>query len=244
MTEEVTGVKPDEKQNAASAAASTDKKSSGARVERPFPAAALRKRCESRNPARVNADSPQCHSANTGLPPPAVHAIRPSLCRSPSDGGFLGALTDLGTRAAYPPSSADADSTLLEAFNLVDVFRKVVEHYGGNNLPERHFLDNTLQTTYGLHPDALDEFVDLFEKNCRTAKIGKDLPSAPPAGRAGNGHVTPTVVSGVPTKANKAGRPVAFIIMPFTEKHDIHEVGFFAEVMAQLFNPALERCRI
>jgi hypothetical protein len=99
-------------------------------------------------------------------------------------------------------------------------------------------VDNTLQKDFDLHPEVLDEFVDLFEKNCRTAKIGKDLPTEAPTAASGHG---PAVVSTATIPKAKAGsRPVCFIIMPFTERHDHHQVGFFTEVLEQLFNPALE----
>jgi hypothetical protein len=90
----------------------------------------------------------------------------------------------------------------------VDVFRKVVEHYGGNNLPERRFVDNTLQTNYGLHPAVLDEFVDLFEKNCRTAKIGKDLPSKGPTSSNGQGEGAVVSTRITQTKGKNGDRPV------------------------------------
>src|SRR5439155_19844332 len=32
--------------------------------------------------------------------------------------------------------------------------------------------------------------------------------------------------------------PVCFVIMPFTERDDAHETGFFAEVLRQIFTPA------
>lgn len=83
----------------------------------------------------------------------------------------------------------------------------------------------------------LDEFVHLFEKNCPTAKIGKEIPNDSAAATNGQGG---GVVSTAAPKAKKGGRPVCFIIMPFTERQDDHQVGFFTEVLEQLFNPALE----
>jgi hypothetical protein len=146
-------------------------------------------------------------------------------------------LTDLGKEAVYPSSPESEAKAVRQAFNNVDVFRRVLEHYNGNNLPEREFVDNTLQKDFDLHPEALDEFVQLFEKNCRTAKIGKDLPDDAAPSTNGQGAA---VISTATPKAKSGGRPVCFIIMPFTERHDDHEVGFFTEVLQQLFNPALE----
>ncbi len=224
---------------------SAERKSSAARIERPFPRRSLDEAL--RVPSAIK-------DGNGGRPwggdqvAKALGIAEKSsnlkyLLAASADFGLTTgkspvgqiALTDLGKEAVYPSSPESHTAALRQAFNQVDVFRGVLEHYGGNNLPERQFLDNTLQKDFDLHPDALDEFVQLFEKNCRAAKIGKDLPDGVvPASSA------PTVVRTAPKKIGSGGRPVCFIIMPFTERHDNHEVGFFTEVMTQLFNPALE----
>src|SRR5437867_2990391 len=46
-------------------------------------------------------------------------------------------LTDLGRRAVYPQSDQEEHAALLEAFLNIEVFRRVLEHFGGNNLPEQ-----------------------------------------------------------------------------------------------------------
>jgi hypothetical protein len=84
------------------------------------------------------------------------------------------ALTSLGRQAVYPTSDAVAADAKVSAFLKIDIFRKVVEHYKGNNLPERTYLENTLHTTFGLDLSLYEEFVDLFEKNCRWVGIGKE----------------------------------------------------------------------
>jgi len=251
MTEEVTGVTPDEKQgNAAEQSGTpTDKKGSAARIERPFPRRPLEEALRVPKAIRDgNAGKPwgadqialalKIAAKSSNLKYLLGAAADFGLTNSKSSVGQI-ALTELGKEAVYPSSPESETKALQQAFNNIDVFKKVLEHYDGNNLPEREFLDNTLQKDYNLHPDALDEFVQLFEKNCRTAKIGKELPDG--GKPSTNGHSPAVISTATPTPKAKAGsRPVCFIIMPFTEKHDTHEVGFFTEVMTQLFNPALE----
>lgn len=152
------------------------------------------------------------------------------------------ALTDLGRLAVYPPSSEAQAKAYLDGFLNVDLFRGVLAHYGGNALPESTFLANTLQTTFGLDPKFHDEFIDVFQKNCRFLGIGATF-------TPGSSGRVPAAVSSVGTtsaetitvaKPTEAGdeAPVLFVIMPFTERQDEHETGFFEEVLNELFTPA------
>jgi hypothetical protein len=153
------------------------------------------------------------------------------------------ALSELGRRAVYPPSDEAQAEALLDAFLNVDLFKKVLIHYGGNNLPERQFLSNTLQTSFGLDAEYHDEFVDIFSKNCRFLEIGSQFPLSRGAGRAGAG-IAATALAGetgtitVATPDDSGNAPILFIIMPFTERRDEHETGFFQEVLMELFTPA------
>jgi hypothetical protein len=154
------------------------------------------------------------------------------------------ALTDLGRKAVFPQSDTAQSEAYLEAFLHVDAFRKVLEHYGGNNLPEKPFLTNTLHQTLGINPSYHDEFVEIFTKNCRFLGIGSSFSIGQPAGTrtvqpgavltgGGGGAIT---VATPDTDATDA--PVLFVIMPFTERDDRHETGFFGEVLRELFVPA------
>jgi nucleoside 2-deoxyribosyltransferase len=99
-----------------------------------------------------------------------------------------------------------------------------------------------LQQTYGLDPTVLDEFVEMFEKNCRLLGIGAEY--TPGVQRATTRASTPeqpsesgaSITVGTPEEGEDA--PVCFVIMPFTEKDDEHETGFFTEVLEQIFTPA------
>jgi hypothetical protein len=149
-------------------------------------------------------------------------------------------LTDLGRKAVYPESVVQEREAKLDAFLNVDVFRRVLEYFHGNNLPERKFLENTLHQTFGIDPEYHDEFIDLFDKNCRYLGIGKEFAPGRPS--------SPTTVTGAPqadgetvtvaTPEDAEDAPVCFVIMPFTERDDRYQTGFFAEVLEHVFTPA------
>lgn len=150
------------------------------------------------------------------------------------------ALTELGRKAVYPESDSQEKEALMQAFLNVDAFRKVLEHYGGNNLPERKFLENTLHQSFGVDPEYLDEFVDIFDKNCRYLGIGLEFKPGQIAGATGVSAL-PGSNGGSITVATPEGgddAPICFVAMPFTERDDRHETGFFEEVLNTLFKPA------
>jgi hypothetical protein len=147
------------------------------------------------------------------------------------------ALTELGRSAVYPSSGEQQKRVFQAAFLNVDVFRGVLEHYGGNNLPDEPFLGNTLEQTFGIERKLHDEFVDVFVKNCRFVGIGAQyrangsLPAVALADIAGS-----VTVASPETDSDDA--PTLFVIMPFVERDDRHDTGFFEEVLNELFTPA------
>jgi hypothetical protein len=152
-------------------------------------------------------------------------------------------LTDLGRRAVYPQSTSEEAEALREAFLSVDVFRRVLQHYGGNNLPDPKFLANTLHQTFGVAPEFHEEFTDIFTKNCRFLGIGPHTEGATVYTKTGGGRVaatgsgeSSTITVAAPEDGSDA--PVLFVIMPFVEREDRHETGFFQEVLDELFIPA------
>lgn len=149
-------------------------------------------------------------------------------------------LTDLGRSAVYPKSDEELSQALLDAFFSVELFRRVVDHYGGSELPEDEFVRNTLETDYGLDPRVHDDFLDVFQKNCRYVGIGAEF-----TGTVDRLDVaTSGVSSSASTPAARTSEPadgrVCFVAMPFSEKTDHYATGFFDEVFASLFKPAIE----
>ncbi|MFC4242653.1 hypothetical protein ACFOYW_04645 [Gryllotalpicola reticulitermitis] len=159
-------------------------------------------------------------------------------------------LTALGKQAVYPSSDNDAYAAKLRAFLNVDKFRGVLEHYKGSKLPADQFVRNVLETKFGLDPRTHDTFLDVFQKNCRHLGIGAEwAPSqqatVPATSSAPNETLQPAVTVTPPASpAESSGGPangelVCFVAMPFAEKTEEYAPGFFAEVYASLFEPAI-----
>jgi hypothetical protein len=153
-------------------------------------------------------------------------------------------LTDLGRKMVFPNVPQDVDDAKLEAFSSVETFRDVVAHYGGSNLPADEFVRNTLQTQFGLDPRVHDEFLDLFKKNTRFVGIGADWEGSPTratgqgaASSNNNGALADPID---PATRSAPDRPICFVAMPFNERTDAFATGFFTEVFASLFTPAIE----
>lgn len=155
-------------------------------------------------------------------------------------------LTDLGRRSVYPKSAVEAAGAKIDAFLSVPVFAAVVDYYGGSNLPANEFVQNTLETKFGLDPRVHDEFLDLFRKNCRYAGVGADWKHGDtrtePAEQGGTRPPATTKPVAAQEPATATGSaPVCFVVMPFVERTDTYATGFFDEVFASLIHPAVER---
>lgn len=146
------------------------------------------------------------------------------------------ALTDLGRAIVYAPDQEAEYAKKIEAFLSIDLFKRVLEHYKGSELPEMKYLGNTLEHDFKLAPTFHEEFSRLFRENCQDLGIT--------SGSLGAGidqtsvRQPSTLVVGVPKGGDLAKKPKAFIIMPFIEKGDGRPSGFFKEVLRSLLTPA------
>ncbi|HET7589933.1 MAG TPA: hypothetical protein VFK14_07080 [Solirubrobacterales bacterium] len=150
-------------------------------------------------------------------------------------------LTDLGRRAVYPDSPEIERQALKDAFLHVPVFRRVLEHYEGNNLPDKQYRENTLYTKFDLDPEVQDEFVDLLNKNSRFVGIGSSFKRST-ATREPTSDVPPPeeAAETIATPDEDEDAPVCFVIMPFVEHdEDRYDAGFFKEVLDSLLKPAI-----
>jgi len=126
----------------------------------------------------------------------------------------------------------------------VPAFRRVLEHYEGNNLPDKQYRENTLFTKFDLDPAIQDEFVDLLNKNSRFVGIGSTLQSArlpevPTSTPAPQEAAAETIAT--PEESDE-DTPVCFVIMPFVEHdEDRYAAGFFKEVRDSLLIPAITK---
>ncbi len=150
-------------------------------------------------------------------------------------------LTARGRAAVYPSTPGEQERALREAFFGIEIFAQVVNHYGGSKLPEEPFRTNALTKTFNLDESLVPEFVDIFERNCRFLGIGTDYGTAGPAPivPASSGAETTTIATPKTPRGGSTNAPVCFVAMPFTERDEAHSIGFFDEVLASLFTPAI-----
>ncbi|HVW30437.1 MAG TPA: hypothetical protein VHC69_34005 [Polyangiaceae bacterium] len=151
-------------------------------------------------------------------------------------------LTELGKALVYPASAEEEATAKLKAFRNIEAFAAVLDHYGGNRLPELQYAKNTLNRDFSIEDDHHEDFVKLFKANCAFVglKEGQDLPEqalvdrqVAPATRKDDATGTITVA-----EPNELGKGVCFVIMPFTERAPERQKHFFNEVLTRLITPA------
>jgi len=155
-------------------------------------------------------------------------------------------LTDFGREVVYPASDSDEVAAIQRAFLNIDLFRKVLEHYNGPDLPDMQYLGNTLTREFGIAETLHHEFADLFKENCAFARItstekpGSIKPSVARSRREPAVRYNPTVDQDVVLLAEPDADTGlrCFIAMPFGEREETHAAGFFTEVLKNLIAPA------
>lgn len=147
-------------------------------------------------------------------------------------------LANLGRDIVYAPNPQVEHEKKVEAFLSVDIFKKVLEHYKGSDLPEMKYLGNTLEKDFGLNPLTHEEFATLFRQNCQELGIIAGFDGS--IGIDGS-HIKPkspaTVIVGEPKTTGKTTLK-AFVIMPFVERNESFPKGFFSEVLRSLITPS------
>lgn len=154
-------------------------------------------------------------------------------------------LTELGRELVYAPDPQTELNLKRQAFLNIDVFRQVLNYYKGSDLPEMKYLGNTLQKEFGLHPETHEEFSELFRKNCEYLEIGSGFSPDSPGAEDGSSldnapsharqHGKDTVVLAEPQRETGLK---CFVAMPFKEKTELYQPGFFDEILKQLIVPA------
>lgn len=149
------------------------------------------------------------------------------------------ALTDFGRQMAYAGSEAEEEQLRRQAFLSVDIFKRVLEHYRGSQLPELKYLGNTLTNQFGLPEPLHDEFSQVFRENTRYLKLSEY--SDDEELRAAGAEAQPSTDSGSSIVIGQPKRrtgQVCFVIMPFSERSGKYSKGFFSEVLNSLIIPA------
>lgn len=143
-------------------------------------------------------------------------------------------LSDLGRQLVYPKSPQEESEAIREAFRNVDLFKNVFDYYQGENLPDILYLKNTLKTEFGVEEQYQDDFYDLYRKNLAYLKSKGELPVVPAKTSEGK-TVGNSIILG---ESSNAGKLVAFVAMPFSEKTSTYPKGYFDEVLKHLITPA------
>lgn len=142
-------------------------------------------------------------------------------------------LSDLGRRLVYPKSPQEESEAIQEAFRNVDLFKNVFDYYQGENLPSIQYLKNTLKTEFGVAEQYQDDFYDLYQKNLAYLKSKGELPVAPAETSEGK-VIGNSIILG---ESSNAGKLVAFVAMPYSEKTSANPKGYFDEVLKHLITP-------
>ena len=143
-------------------------------------------------------------------------------------------LSDLGRKLVYPKSPQEESEAIQEAFRSVDLFKSVFDYYQGENLPDIQYLKNTLKTEFGVDEQYQDDFYDIYQKNLSYLKSKGELPSAPPKTTESKSSGSSIILG----ESSNAGKLIAFVAMPFTEKTSAYPKGYFDEVLKHLITPA------
>ena len=143
-------------------------------------------------------------------------------------------LAPLGRDIVYATSPQSELDSLLAAFFSVDVFKKVFEYFKAAPLPEAKYLQNTLETVFGLATEYHDDFVNIYTANRRFLEDSATRLGVSPSGAAAPSPAQSIIVG----EPSTGGQLVAFVIMPFSEKTPAYPKGFFEEVLRSLITPA------
>jgi hypothetical protein len=146
-------------------------------------------------------------------------------------------LTDLGRRLAYPANDDELRRAKNDALFSVELFKRVILHYKGGNIPEPPFVNNTLTREFGLDAAFHEEFLKILRKNLEfVGEVDDRVPTM-----SAISETTSRSKIATPS-ATKSTTLRAFIIMPFIERNIGNRCeGFFKEVYSSIIKPACEQ---
>ena len=89
-------------------------------------------------------------------------------------------LKKIGTDIVAPGSPQQRKQALASAFENVNLFKKVAEHYAGKTIPEDEYFANTLSRDFNVSRDRLEHFISVFTKNLQYLKAFAASPTGKP----------------------------------------------------------------
>lgn len=145
-------------------------------------------------------------------------------------------LTDLGREIVYAGSPDLEREKKIEAFFKVEKFKLVYDYYNKGGLTKDRYLLNILENQIKIPTYHHDEFLTVFEANCKYLRIEEGLRKLSTSSSDGSTKAIDIRVLGQPQgQFDKR----AFVIMPFSEKGEQkRSPGFFDEVLKSLITPA------
>ena len=137
-------------------------------------------------------------------------------------------------KAIAPQSETDRISALREAVLAAPDLSDVYNHYRGENLPDDHFFQNALTDRFGIPPDKVSEFLQIFLESMRAAELIDESGDRPTLLDIGRDEAHAGGVSS-PRKAKHtaAEGTTCFVMQPFGG----HLGGYYEAI----FKPAIEQ---
>jgi hypothetical protein len=148
------------------------------------------------------------------------------------------AVTERAKKVIRPQDPQDEIAAIQEAVMSAPVIKEVYGHYRGENLPDLQFFNNALTDNFGVPPDKVNEFRDLFLSSLRSAQLliehdGKmrviDVSHDQSRGRSGE---SPTLKKLERTVKVESGDS-CFVMMPFAPP--------LGDYYAKIYKPAIEK---
>ncbi|MGE3975407.1 MAG: hypothetical protein AB7F59_12860, partial [Bdellovibrionales bacterium] len=140
-------------------------------------------------------------------------------------------LTNIGAGVVAPKDPKQRQDSLLNAFESVQTFKDVAEHYRGKKIPESEYFTNTLNKEFKITKDRVSKFSEIFLGNIdylqsfgvttlgggpnAETKESQDLPTSATSVVGGREHIN-----------------TCFVLMPFGEYHDMY--------FNELYSPAIK----
>ncbi len=146
-------------------------------------------------------------------------------------------VTDRAKQVLRPKDSEDRLSGLRDAIFSAPVISEVYGHYRGEHLPDNQFFHNTLTDTFGLPPDKIMEFQEVFLESLRSADLISELDGKYRVLDASASHDSTPGNTATFKKLDRSVKVGAgdscFVVMPFAAPH--------GDYYHHIYKPAIEK---
>ena len=151
--------------------------------------------------------------------------------------GRLGAkisLTVTGQGVVAPGSPEERQKALLKAFEAVELFKKVADHYQGKKIPEDEYFVNTLVKDFEIERDRVNVFREVFLQNLNylnAFSVKKPATGEKIEGDSKQSNELPLSAVGGAEPGTRQYLDTCFVLMPFGDYYD----SYYSE----LYTPAI-----